>query len=103
MDIDLGNFSDFRSLSAVYLSLFDVELLSAKGERLVRADEVSRNMQVGPTIRPLGDYMVQKVFHTEVANALVKIWGHTDPDDFAFLFDVLFITDEMIDQVLGNS
>lgn len=103
MDIDLENFSDFRSLSAVYLSFFDVELLSAKEERLVRAYEVTQNMHVGPTIRPLGDFMVQKVFHTEVANALVKIWGHADPDDLAFLFDMLFITDEMIDQVLGNS
>ncbi|WP_276484105.1 hypothetical protein [Paraflavitalea pollutisoli] len=100
--IDLGSFRDFRSLSAVYLSTFDAELVTAKTERLSQAHEATLGTYTGCIIRPLSNYVNQKVFHVEVAKAFVEWRPGADEDALVYILDVLFITDDMLDEVLGK-
>lgn len=100
--IDLGSFRDFRSLSAVYLSSFDAELVMAKTERLSQAHEATLGTYTGSIIRPLSNYINQKVFHVEVAKAFVERRPGADVDALIYILDVLFIADDMLDEVLGK-
>lgn len=100
--IDLGSFRDFRSLSAVYLSSFDAEMVTAKTERLSRAHEATLGIYTGAVVRPLSNYMNQKVFHVEVAKAFVEWRPGANEDALIYILDVLFITDDMLDEVLGK-
>lgn len=101
--VELGSFTDFRSLSAVYSSPFDIELVKLKTARLTQAQRITRDLYVGEYIRPLSNYMNQKVFNMKVANALVERQPTIEPDALAYVFDLLFVSDDMLDGVLGDS
>lgn len=100
IDVDYTGYSDFKALRLAYPAKSDYRSMDRKGWRLMKCHKTL--LAAGPLIafKRFAAFAVQTNFNTIAAEEIGKHWPEADHNRLKYLLDILFLPDEMIDEVL---